>query len=172
MYRTWVHFSEAKKCGAKLTLGRKPWKLKGDTLYGYGKDKNKGKLELKTSIDEYKTYGFWTSPEFLPNMYVKVIDNYTGTVEFRGLIATGRIYRSSYYRKTNFHKSKNNNNKNQDCTFITIGYKTGYLIDLTVYGIYKIGLWDVIRGKGKVKEYVKGGDYLTIDVTEHKFERL
>ncbi len=162
MYRTWVHFSEAKKAGIKLTLGKKPWKLYDDKLIGYGNDKNRGKvtkemLESKTrSINEYRLYGYWTDPDFLPDMYVKILNENAGYVEFRGLIATGRQY-----------KNKNTDSKN---TFITIGYKTGYFIDITISGLYKVSIFDAIKGKGYVKEYVKGSNYLIIDVKEHKFE--
>ena len=167
MYRKWVHFSEAKKAGLKLTLGRRPWKLDGDTLVSVHVKKTKKKHKAQeqfsetkklTSIEEYNEHGYWTSSEFLPNMYVKVCKHNPDFVEFRGLIATGRWY-----------YSRDKTKKSDGVTFITIGYASGHFIDLTIQGHYKIGIWDVVRGKGKIKQLK---DYLGIDVREVHFESL
>jgi hypothetical protein len=173
MYRRWVHFSEAKKNGLKITLGKRPWKLKDGTIYGFGKDRNKGKLfKDRTSIDEYKLYGYWISHQFLPNMYVKIIDPLDNVVQFRGLIATGRPYKGSNSKFKNSNKYRIKPKDKYGCTFITIGYKTGHFIDLNIYGMYGISPYDVVSGKGYVKQYVEGNDYLVIDVFQHKFEIL
>ena len=108
MYRSWVHFCEAKKVGLKLTLGRKPWIIENDTLISiYKTKKNKKPLYLTglSSEEEFKQYGFWTDKKFLPNMFCEVDLNKTKLgykCKFRCLIAAGRKYR--------------------DCTFVTLGY--------------------------------------------------
>jgi len=164
MYRTWVHFSEAKTSGIKLTLGKRPWKLIDNKLVGHGKDKNRHKLTSKaSSIEQFLTYGYWTSQKFLPNMYVKVIDEYNNIVRFRGLIATGRTYRN---------RTRYGRRRKDGSTFLTIGYKTGHFIDVTIHGIHKFSWADVISGKGYVKQYIDGVDYLSIDAFEYKFEKI
>ena len=165
-----VHFSEAKTSGIQLTLGKKPWKLKDNQLIGSGKDPNKKKVKPETSVDQYKMYGYWVSSKFLPKMYVKIIDEKKRLVEFRGLIATGRCYHNNKYN--NKYKNKRKSNNSDGCTFITIGYKTGHFIDVTIRGMHKISWCDAVSGKGYIKQYIDGVDYLSIDAFEHKFEKL
>lgn len=173
MYRKWVHFSEAKTSGLKLTLGCKPWIIKNGELVGKGVDKyRKNIYDPNSPIDQYLTYGYWTSKKFLPGMYLKILDERKKLVEFRGLIATGRPYRGNYNKFKNNTRSRIKGRDTEGCTFITIGYKTGYFIDLTIYGLHKIGWCDIVKGKGYLKQYIQDVEYLTIDVTEHRFEKL
>ena len=75
MYRKWVHFCEAKKVGLKLTLGRKPWIIKDDTLISVYKSKRKKPkhyLTGLTSEEQFKLYGYWTNKKFLDNMYCEI----------------------------------------------------------------------------------------------------
>lgn len=120
-YRRWVHFREAANVGIKLTIGKRPWKMKNDMIVG-------GSVQLRFKEDpvgDYWKYGYWTTEEFLPDMYAEYYmgkPNYpkrrphkgvlrlapsesvrdgnirelpkddVRMVRFRGLVATGRPY--------------------------------------------------------------------------------
>jgi len=140
-YRKWVHFIEAKKAGIELTNGEKPYKLKNNKLISYGK---KHKI-LEDSIKQYKEYGFWLSKEFLPNMYLTIIDediplppNKT-FIKFRGLISIGRV-----------------NKRGKDTsTFVTIGYDNGKYVDLIFDKMVYYYPYDIIEGEGILESYTE-----------------
>ena len=77
-------------------------------------------------IHQYKTYGYWTTPEFLPGMYMKKEKN---KVYFRGLIATYRKYQGS-------------------TTFVTLGIDNGSYVDITIKKKVALSKKDIISGEG------------------------
>jgi len=153
-YRKWVHFREAKKAGLELTLGRKPWRIEGDKIIPLKPVKEFS----KKSYDQLFKFGYWVGDEFLKGMYYEeywtkltkrhtkartekfnVIDYEKEKIlyaKFRGLVATGRVYKKDY---RNF------------LTFVTISPEDGKYIDLVINGINKVSKLIVVSGYGKVK---------------------
>ena len=163
MYRKWVHFCEAKKAGLKVTLGRKPWIIKDDTLISvYKSKKNKQKQYLSglTSKEQFKLYGYWTSKKFLDDMYCEVDLKKTTKgykVKFRCLIAAGRKYR--------------------DCTFVTLGYANGKYLDCTINK--KVNYYyDGMEGEGYIRGYLNTypvnfkDNSLRLDATSYRFFKI
>jgi DNA polymerase III alpha subunit len=178
-YRKWVHFNEAKKAGIELCLGKKPFKL--------SKGVNKTKLvclnqkyvdkDLSEHINspsptQYLIWGYWIGEEFLPDMYLNVIESDVplesnqDMVEFRGLIATGRICYDSKYK---YHQK-------EGLTFITVGYANGKFIDITINKPVNYHPFDVVKGIGIISSYDGNKirfNYNTnkINVLTYKFEK-
>lgn len=94
---------------------------------------------------DVKYKDIWTSKEFLPDMYLKYLSKEDKTVVFRGLIATGRIYKKKV-------------------TFITIGYNNKKYINLNIQG--QVFFYDkkIVSGCGKLTD-------LGIDVIKYQFEK-
>ena len=153
-FRKWVHYREAKKAGIKLSIGKKPWYLSGDNLVPVKPFKIK-KI-LKKPYEQLFEYGYWINDDFLPGMYYEeywtkltkrhkkdekfvILNEDKNKImysKFRGIIATGRVY------------------KKEDrgfLTFLTISYKDGKYIDLILNGINKISKMYVVSGYGKLK---------------------
>jgi DNA polymerase III alpha subunit len=159
MYKQWVHFNQAKSSGIKLTLGRKPWILKDNTLisknniYNNIKDNVKIKrkklnkvkgltvnqAENKSSSFQFKNFGYWISDEFMPDMYLLISSENIQPlkVKFKGLIACGRIY-----------------NKYDGRTFLTIGYDNNRFLDVTIKGIAPYHKYHWVEGEGYLKNYL------------------
>ena len=154
-FRKWVHFREAKNSGIQLTIGKRPWKLKNDVLI------NCTQMRLKNDpIKDYWQYGYWTTNEFLPDMYAeyyvgvpKKSDKEENMVRFRGLVATGRPF----------------TDKGKTITFFTIGIADGEYLDLVLWGKYPVGKIHCIEGCGVVKDENK---CKFIQVEKFKFCRL
>lgn len=53
-----------------------------------------------SSVEEWKKYGYWSSPQMLSDVYYKQRDG--DLVEFRGPVATSRNYRTKYGKKLCF----------------------------------------------------------------------
>lgn len=161
MYRKWVHFCEAKKVGLKLTLGRKPWVIKDDTLVSVYQGKKKTQyLKDLSSDDQYKLHGYWTEKKFLDNMYCEVSlekTKYGYPVKFRCLIAAGRKYR--------------------DCTFVTLGYANGKYLDCTINKKTNY-YYDGMEGEGYIRGYLNvypvnfKDNALRLDITDYKFFKI
>ena len=124
------------------------------------------------SPTQYINWGYWTSQEFLPNMYLNILESDDPLeenqylVEFRGLIATGRICYNSKYK---YHK-------NEGLTFLTIGYENGKFIDISINKPVNYHPFDVIRGTGIMSSYDGNKirfNYNTnkINVLTYKFEK-
>ena len=158
MYKQWVHFNQAKSVGIKLTLGKKPWILKNNTLISKYSTNNINKdlkikrkklkninglttknAENKDSIFQFKTFGYWISNDFLPDMYLLISSEniYPRKVKFKGLIACGRIY-PKYDGKT----------------FITIGYNNNRFVDITINGKHFYHKYHWVSGEGYLKNYL------------------
>jgi hypothetical protein len=173
-YRKWVYYNEAKLVGITLTLGKRPWILKNNKLISLNsketindtyKITNFFKVKKKNSISnmvyQYRNYGYWTSRDFMPDMYLKIEDieeekkKIGIKVKFRGLIAMGRCYEGTHKFKTNndkfIDKEKTRITKN---TFITIGYDNGKYVDCILYGKYCFGKYDWLEGEGYLKNYL------------------
>ncbi len=178
-YRKWVHFNEAKSAGIKLCLGKKPFQLKtgldgSELICVNEKYTNKDLSDhIKSpSPTQYLNWGYWISNEFLPNMYLNIIesdeplepDNYV--VEFRGLIATGRIHYESKYKYS----------KNEGITFLTIGYANNKFVDITINKPVNYHPFDVVKGTGLLSSYDRGKVKISYNtnkilVRTHKFEK-
>ena len=163
MYKNWVHFCEAKKAGLKLTLGRKPWIIKEDTLISVYKSKKGKTSKYQTNLsseDEFKLYGYWTKKEFLEGMFCEVDlkkTRYGYRVKFRCLIAAGRKYK--------------------DCTFVTLGYANGKYLDCTIPK--KVNYYyDGMEGEGYIRGYLNTypvnfkDNSLRLDVIDYKFFKI
>jgi len=178
-YRKWVHFNEAKSAGIKLCLGKKPFILRtglydSELICVNEKYMNKDLTEHinSPSPTQYLNWGYWITCEFLPNMYLNILESDDPLeenqylVEFRGLIATGRICHSSKYK---YHK-------NEGLTFLTIGYDNGKFIDISINKPVNYHPFDVIRGTGIMSSY--DGNKIRfnhntnkINVLTYKFEK-
>ena len=171
-YRKWVHYNEAKTAGIELCAGKKPYKLKENRLISLGGEKKSSKIE--DPIQQYKTYGFWITPEFLPNMYLEIIDDDIPLLEnqyavkFRGVIAIGRVNNKNKY---------NYNEKDESITFVTIGYDNGKYIDLTIKKTCPFYYYDIVEGEGLLTSYDNkkvsfSRNTNKIMVTSHKMIKL
>jgi DNA polymerase III alpha subunit len=178
-YKKWVHFNEAKSAGIKLCLGKKPFTLRtglddSELICINEKYINKDLTEHyhSPSPTQYINWGYWTSQDFLPNMCLNILESDDPLeenqylVEFRGLIATGRICHSSKYK---YHK-------NEGLTFLTIGYENGKFIDISINKSVNYHPFDVIRGTGIMSSYDGNKirfNYNTnkINVLTYKFEK-
>jgi len=120
MYRPWVHVQEAKYEGLKFAnFGQGGfWQLHGDCLANTKPDKVQG-----DGWHQYRKRNYWISNRFMPDCY------FDGR-RFRGLIATGR------------HHTVGGRN----ITFLTIGYKTGYYVDLVCEELVDFCGWDLVEG--------------------------
>jgi hypothetical protein len=171
-YRKWVHYNEAKTSGIELCAGKKPYKLKENRLISLGGEKKSSKIE--DPIQQYKTYGFWITPEFLPNMYLEIIDDDIPLLEnqyavkFRGVIAIGRVNNKNKY---------NYNKQDESITFVTIGYDNGKYIDLTIKKTCPFYYYDIVEGEGLLTSYDNkkvsfSRNTNKIMVTSHKMIKL
>lgn len=149
MYRYWVHVQEAKMAGWEILEGKRPWKASGDTLYSEGAYHP---LVADKPSSELKRVGFWTPPDFFPDCGDTFHENH---IHFRGLIATGRIYKHPRSEKA--------------MTFITLGTGNGTYRDLVIEGAVDTKDFHVIEGHGEV-EVSYGSPW--VDVTAYKMESL
>ena len=159
MYKQWVHFNQAKSSGIKLTLGKRPWILKKNTLISKNNYSNNIKdnirikrnkldnvkmLTIKQAEDkspqfQFKNFGYWTSKEFMPDMYLLISTEniHPLKVKFKGLIACGRIY-----------------HKYDGRTFLTIGYDNNRFLDITIKGIAPYHKYHFVEGEGYLQNYL------------------
>ena len=96
---------------------------------------------------QYRKYGWWSSQNFMPGMYVKEL--YMDKVEFAGLVANGRVFRGD---------------KGRYVTFLTLGVGNGQYIDVTIKRPFAYSDHDVIWGQGTIRhsnnsDYVECYDY-------------
>lgn len=175
MYKSWVHFNQAKSSGIKLTLGKKPWKLVKNTLVSIHSNqddlvtntmkikRNKRNKVLgltikdsssKNSIFQFKNFGYWLSKEFIPDMYLRISteETFPKRVLFKGLIACGRIYPKYGGR-----------------TFITIGYDNNRFVDITINGIVPYHQYHWVQGEGYLQNYLD--DYYKNNDKEYLIEK-
>jgi hypothetical protein len=145
-YRKWVHYNEAKSSGIELCFGKKPYELDNNKLIASQKIINK----IENPIEQFKFYGYWLTPEFLPNMYLEIIDDDIPLpenqyyVKFRGIIAIGRVNNKNKY---------NYNNLDESVTFVTLGYDNGKYIDITITKSVPFYYYDIIEGEGLLTSY-------------------
>ena len=115
-YRRWVHKTEAKNAG---------WDLR-DLGYENG--------ITQTPQQQYKRYGYWTQPEFMPSMFVQ--ETWGDRVNFAGLVANGRVFRGEQGRYV---------------TFVTLGVNNGEYVDVTIKKPFGYRDHDVVAGSGKIR---------------------
>lgn len=126
-YRRWVHYREARCSGLSLSLGRPPYKIEGTRLISLSGEPSpslaSAESQAKQIIREYRTYGYWTSTEFMPGCDIREVP-YNGRdiksiYRFIGLIATGRVI----------------NRSDMTATMVTVGCGNGYYIDIMISGL-------------------------------------
>jgi len=115
-YKRWVHKTEAKNAG---------WDLR-DLGYPNG--------ITESPQQQYKRHGYWTQPEFMPNMFVQ--ETWGDRVNFAGLVANGRVFRGEGGRYV---------------TFVTLGVNNGEYVDVTIKKPFGYKDTDVVAGSGKVR---------------------
>ena len=115
-YRRWVHKTEAKNAG---------WDLR-ELGYPNG--------ITETPQTQFKRYGYWTQPEFMPQMFIQ--ETWGDRVNFVGLVANGRVFKGPQGRYV---------------TFITLGINNGEYIDVTIKKPFGHKDHDIVVGSGKVK---------------------
>lgn len=158
MYRTWVHYREAKQAGIKLTLGQGPWKFDedGETLVPIT-NLHRTNEKMTTKIQLLK-YGYWIDNKFYGKCGINIIDNNSLKVKFSGLIATSRWCR------------KWSNGICKYFTYVTIGYQNAFFIDLTINKWITLGNHYIIKGEGIFKELDKQSSYGIINVINYTLE--
>ena len=162
-YRKWTHFREAYNSGAILDKYMKC-------------DRN------LPGEKQYFAQGFWNTPNFLKNMYIK-FDEYSNldealesinnkdkepnydeegrlikekiNVKFRGLIATYKIFKSC----------NKLSNKSKFITFVTIGYDNCKYIDLVLWGCHKLSKAHCLEGHGNFED----GCWIKVDKFNYSF---
>lgn len=156
MYRSWVYFREAKLDGnLKLELGEYPYILDNDVIKPVKKVKEK-ELSKKEQLNKY---GYWIEDEFYDGCGVQVIDKEKSLVKFTGLLACGRWCRKWIKGKYKFY------------TYLTIGYKNGFYIDLKIEDKWmptKGG--NLVEGLGEFVEVDKIAKYGYISVDSCKIK--
>ena len=156
MYRSWVYFREAKLDGnLKLELGEYPYILDNDVIKPVKKVKEK-ELSKKEQLNKY---GYWIEDEFYDGCCVQVIDKEKSLVKFIGLLACGRWCRKWIKGKYKFY------------TYLTIGYKNGFYIDLKIEDKWmptKEG--NLVEGSGEFVEVDKIAKYGYIIVDSCKIK--
>ena len=134
-YKRWVYKTEAKRVGI------------------YPKTESKSDM-FDDPVYQYKKYGWWSSKEFLPGMFVK--GTYMDHVEFAGLVANGRVFKGE---------------KGKYVTFVTLGVDNGQYVDITVKKPFAYSDCDVIWGTGRVR-HKANSDYIEVDqVKGYKIDR-
>jgi len=145
-YRRWVHWREARHAGLRLTRGGPPYRLgSGGTMISAQGEQIRLLSDDHPSqmYQDFKTLGYWCSVEFFPGCYKRVreapqqklrrgastlIADTEYLVEFRGLIATGRVVRCD----TEGDESASTGGR--PMTFLCIGYANGQFMDLVIPG--------------------------------------
>ena len=90
-------------------------------------------VDLVDEVDEYARLGHWSSPNFLPNMFVK---RSPGKAVFCGIVANSRVF-------------KGENGKY--VTFLTLGVGNGKYIDVTVKRPINTRKTPIVLGHGFLK---------------------
>lgn len=135
-WRRWVHKTEAKNAG---------WDLR-DLGYPNG--------ITETPQQQYKRYGYWTQPEFMPNMFIQ--ETWGDRVNFAGLVANGRVFRGE---------------QGKYITFVTLGINNGEYVDVTIRKPFSYRDHDVVVGSGKVR-WNNGSAYVDCwDAQGHRIDR-
>jgi hypothetical protein len=155
MYNKWVYFREAKlDANLELVLGDYPYKLDKDKKKLVPNNPETKKISIKKQLQKY---GYWIDDEFYDDCKIDVIDNAKCIVNFCGLIACSRWCRKWIDGKYKFY------------TYITIGYKNGYYIDLKIEDKWlSIKDSSVVKGTGTFIEMDKKAKYGYISVTDIK----
>ena len=163
-YSTWVHWREARCAGLKLSRGRPPYKLvrtEGESrIVSLSGEQMMLMPDNHPSqqLTDMKMRGYWLSTEFFPGCYKRVeqvkqrkmkqtvILSYEEyIVNFRGLIATGRVVHSD-------KEGEESVAVQNTVTFICIGVDNGIFLDLVVHGNrYNLLGYAAVEGRGKIK---------------------
>ena len=82
-YRKWVHIYEARRVGVHAQT---------EELSIFAQNRRKGVVDLSLE-DQLRQFGFWDSDAFFPGCYLH--ESSGGDIEFNGIIASSRTFRSS-----------------------------------------------------------------------------
>jgi len=124
-YKKWVYKTEAKRAGlTPVTVSKSD--------------------QFDDPAWQYKKYGWWSADKFLPGFYTRSL--YLDRIEFAGLVANGRVYKSGNKKYV---------------TFVTLGVDNGYYVDCTINKPFAYSDTDVIRGIGKIK-HLNNSDYIEV----------
>tara|TARA_Y100000114_G_scaffold156282_1_gene182976 strand:- start:163 stop:1866 length:1704 start_codon:yes stop_codon:yes gene_type:complete len=135
-YRRWVHKTEAKNVG---------WDLR-ELGYPNG--------ITESPQTQYKRYGYWTQPEFMPHMFIQ--ETWGDRVNFAGLVANGRVFKGP---------------QGHYVTFVTLGINNGEYVDVTIKRPFSYSDHDVVVGSGKVK-VSNGSKYIECyDAKGHRLDK-
>ena len=135
-WRRWVHKTEAKLAG---------WDLR-ELGFPNG--------ITETPQQQYKRYGYWTQPEFMPNMFVQ--ETWGDRVNFAGLVANGRVFRGA---------------EGKYVTFVTLGVNNGEYVDVTIRRPFSYRDHDVVVGSGKIR-WNNGSAYVDCwDAQGHRLDK-
>jgi DNA polymerase-3 subunit alpha len=155
MYRSWVHYREAKLAGLKICLGGWPYRLSIDETQLVALNKINADDESLDTKYQFEKYGYWIQDDFYPGCKIKVINKDTNLVEFNGLIACSRWCRKWINNKYNYY------------TYLTIGYKNGLYIDLKIKDKWlSIKKYNLITGNGIFKEICAKNHFGMINVND------
>jgi len=164
--------------------------MRGDMIVGGGVQ-----MRLREdAVRDYWRYGYWTTEEFLPDMYAeyymgkpnypkrrdgKVIElpkDDVRMVRFRGLVATGRPYDAGRRMKRGVQMEMGGGEKverekvgGKVITFFTVGVDNGEYLDLVLWGKYPVRKIHCIEGEGMVMEEDKSP---WVQVTRFRFGRI
>ena len=122
-YRRWVYRTEAKRVGIPVVTPSKS-------------------DQWDTPEFQYRKYGWWSTQSFMPGMYVRQL--YMDKVEFAGMIANGRVFKSD---------------RGKYVTFLTLGVGNGQYIDITIPRPFSYHDHDVVWGQGTIK-YSNNSEYV------------
>jgi hypothetical protein len=139
-YRKWVHYREARCSG--LLLSRSPPPYKVGVRQGLpillSSSGEQSVLKEPSSLQEYKSLGYWTSEAFFPTCGLwyssqQRLDT-KRKCKFRGLIATGRTVTRDW----------------GTCTLICLGVSNRSYVDLVIPKVQRSDLfrWAVLEGSG------------------------
>lgn len=129
-YRRWVYKNEAKRAG---------WNLMD---LGYHNS------ILNDPVEEFRRYGWWGAEEFLPGFHCST--QYLDRMEFRGLVANGRVFKGE---------------KGKYVTFLTLGVGNGEYIDITVRKPISYHDFDGVEGMGRLRSS-NGSQYIECETVK------
>lgn len=162
-YRSWTHYRAAINAGVNVRE--------------YIKKLIMGDLSLpKKQVIEYFANGFWSSKQFLNNMYLKFDKNIFIPIgvreerklavkcKFRGLIATTKVFKAD--SKIKAKESDSKKKRNRFVTFVTLGYDNDKMIDIVLWGYHKLSKVHCLSGVGV---YEQNGHWIKVDKVEYSY---
>lgn len=129
MYRPWVHIQGAKSAGWQIQGHRRPWSVRGNTLF----NPNWQIPLFESHWDQLNKLGFWTHDSWIPGTYYQQMGTTSG---FCGIVATSRLY---------------NCGGGDMITFATLGVGHDKFIEVVLPGSFGIRNCAFVEGVGDVE---------------------